>query len=151
MDHIYLFTNRDIAYGMEHLAQRHITHRDLKSTNVLLDDNLGCKVPQYIEPYQAGVSDSHELSCALQIADFGLSKTQNTIMSTMGNTGFRGTFEFAVCEEASMYKLCKVGPDSVHCSSQAPEVLNGEPCTEKGDAYAYGVLTWETLSRRRPW
>jgi len=94
----------EIAFGMEYLASQGITHRDLKSTNVLLDDRLGCK-----------------------IADFGLSKIDTGGCTTIAN-GFRGTFEFA-----------------------APEVLDGQKCTEKGDSYAYGIMIWEVLSLLRPW
>ena len=53
----------DIAYGLTYLHDRSIIHRDLKSMNVLLDDNLNAK-----------------------ISDFGLAqvKTQSQLIATMG-------------------------------------------------------------------
>ena len=53
----------DIAFGLTYLHDRGIIHRDLKSMNVLLDDNLNAK-----------------------ISDFGLAKvkTQSQLIATMG-------------------------------------------------------------------
>jgi serine/threonine protein kinase len=33
----------------------------------------------------------------------------------------------------------------------APEMIRGEPCSEKVDIWSYGVLVWELLTRQRPY
>ena len=58
----------DIAYGLKHLHERHIIHRDLKSMNVLLDDKLNAK-----------------------ICDFGLAKVKIQSQSTATMGGSAGT------------------------------------------------------------
>ena len=58
----------DIGYGLYHLHEMHILHRDLKSLNVLLDDRLRAK-----------------------ITDFGLSKMKSEMSSMSSTKGMKGT------------------------------------------------------------
>ena len=47
MQIMFLKFAREIAAGMDHLAQKSFVHRDLAARNVLLDDSLTCKVRTY--------------------------------------------------------------------------------------------------------
>jgi serine/threonine protein kinase len=64
----------DIASAMDHLHRLRIIHRDIKAENVLVMENLSCK-----------------------LNDFGLSKEQNT-SSSMGSTKQVGTLIFMAPE-----------------------------------------------------
>ena len=58
----------DVCYGLYHLHEKNILHRDLKSLNVLLDDRLRAK-----------------------ITDFGLSKVKSEVASSSSTQGMKGT------------------------------------------------------------
>ncbi|MBS0350607.1 MAG: protein kinase [Proteobacteria bacterium] len=58
----------DVCYGLYHLHEKNILHRDLKSLNVLLDDRLRAK-----------------------ITDFGLSKMKSEMASSSSTQGMKGT------------------------------------------------------------
>ena len=58
----------DVCYGLYHLHEKNILHRDLKSLNVLLDDRFRAK-----------------------ITDFGLSKIKSEMASSSSTKGMKGT------------------------------------------------------------
>eukprot|EP01091_Cochliopodium_minus_P011796 TRINITY_DN3438_c0_g2_i1.p1 TRINITY_DN3438_c0_g2~~TRINITY_DN3438_c0_g2_i1.p1 ORF type:complete len:979 (-),score=241.97 TRINITY_DN3438_c0_g2_i1:95-2662(-) len=93
----------EISRGMIYLhkCKPIIIHRDLKTDNLLVDDNWHIK-----------------------IADFGLSKLKERTyaVTTCGTTGY-----------------------------VAPEILKNQPYSEKVDAYSFGVVLWELLTREVPY
>merc|ERR1712137_382149 len=96
----------DILRGVNILHESGVVHRDLKVDNVLLDSSLRAK-----------------------IADFGLSRTRDSIRSQSVNTQ-AGTYAYI-----------------------APELLfdpNCKPSTAC-DMYSCGVILWEIASREFPW
>lgn len=64
----------------------------------------------------------------VKVADFGLSRIKNHAQMMISRAGMEGTVEYC-----------------------APEVLRGEPYTEKCDVWSFGVVLWELLMRRRPY
>ncbi|KAJ9510733.1 hypothetical protein QJQ45_027633, partial [Haematococcus lacustris] len=63
----------------------------------------------------------------VKVADFGLSRIKDHAQLISSRAGLEGTIEYC-----------------------APEVLRGEPFTEKCDIWSFGVVTWEVLMRVRP-
>ncbi|GFR41489.1 hypothetical protein Agub_g2180 [Astrephomene gubernaculifera] len=64
----------------------------------------------------------------VKVADFGLSRIKDHAQLINSRAGLEGTVEYA-----------------------APEVLRGEPYTEKCDIWSYAVLLWEIIHRQRPY
>jgi len=64
----------------------------------------------------------------VKVADFGLSRIKDHAQLINSRAGLEGTVEYC-----------------------APEVLRGEPYTEKCDIWSYGVVLWELLNRQRPY
>ncbi|KAI8464201.1 MAG: kinase-like domain-containing protein, partial [Monoraphidium minutum] len=64
----------------------------------------------------------------VKVADFGLSRIKDATHLQNSRAGLEGTIEYA-----------------------APEVLRGEPYTEKCDVWSFGVVLWELLTRARPY
>eukprot|EP01105_Mastigella_eilhardi_P003614 TRINITY_DN14722_c0_g1_i1.p1 TRINITY_DN14722_c0_g1~~TRINITY_DN14722_c0_g1_i1.p1 ORF type:complete len:587 (-),score=142.17 TRINITY_DN14722_c0_g1_i1:71-1777(-) len=89
------------ALGMVwlHNSNPVIIHRDLKTSNLLVDKHFNVKV-----------------------ADFGMSKLKQSAVYNMDG-GVSGTPFFL-----------------------APERCRGEPCTEKGDVYSFGIVLWQILT-----
>ncbi|KAI9015399.1 kinase-like domain-containing protein [Hyaloraphidium curvatum] len=90
-----------VAEGMTYLHGLGILHGDIKSLNVLIDGTRAL------------------------IADFGLSKVRQGIMSTAGTSagGLSGTPGFL-----------------------SPELLDGQPLRKPGDVYAFAMLCYEVVS-----
>eukprot|EP00192_Tetraselmis_astigmatica_P009836 CAMPEP_0117696656 /NCGR_PEP_ID=MMETSP0804-20121206/28794_1 /TAXON_ID=1074897 /ORGANISM="Tetraselmis astigmatica, Strain CCMP880" /LENGTH=827 /DNA_ID=CAMNT_0005510819 /DNA_START=522 /DNA_END=3005 /DNA_ORIENTATION=+ len=72
------------------------------------------------------VSSSYEI----KVCDFGLSRTMENAAACLSN---RSQSSFGTVEYA------------------APEVLRGEPYSEKCDIWSFGVVLWELLMRQRPY
>lgn len=64
----------------------------------------------------------------VKVADFGLSRIKDHAQLTNSRAGLEGTIEYC-----------------------APEVLRGEPFTEKCDVWSFGVVLWELIHRQRPY
>eukprot|EP00775_Hariotina_reticulata_P012952 gene12952-13081_t len=64
----------------------------------------------------------------VKVADFGLSRIKDASHLQVSRAGLEGTIEYC-----------------------APEVLRGEPYTERCDVYSFGVVLWELLLRERPY
>ncbi|KAG2444544.1 hypothetical protein HXX76_001290 [Chlamydomonas incerta] len=102
--HIALQVARGLAY-----LHPTIIHRDLKPANVLVSD-IGSAAP------------------VVKIADFGLSRLQDTVLIT-------------------------AHVDVGTAPYMAPEALNARNCviTHHSDMYSYGIMLWEMLAGARPW
>ncbi|KAL9259688.1 Serine/threonine-protein kinase EDR1-like protein [Drosera capensis] len=117
----------DVARGMNclHTSTPTIVHRDLKSPNLLVDDNWNVKVWCMHVAFAFVNSPTNEM-LAMQVCDFGLSRLKhNTFLSSKSTAG---TPEW-----------------------MAPEVLRNEPSNEKCDVYSFGVILWELATLRLPW
>ena len=138
-----------IALGMDHLHQRHMLHRDLKSANVL-------------------VNEQHTIA---KVCDFGLSRvvkpTQRHMVSYSPFTGVTRLLPRVGSVEPSD------GYDALSCSDitvdiedasgnmtkaagtmmwMAPEVFRGDQnYTSAVDVYSFGVVLWELATRETPW
>ena len=138
-----------IALGMDHLHQRHMLHRDLKSANVLVDK-------------------PHTIA---KVCDFGLSRvvkpTQRHIVSYSPFTGVLRLLprvdsvemnnrhdplslsDIAVGIEDARGNMTKAAGTLLW---MAPEVFRGDQnYTNAADVYSFGVVLWELATRETPW
>lgn len=140
---------RGIAY-LHHDCVPRIIHRDIKSSNVLLDENL--------EPH---------------VSDFGLAKllednsshVTTIVAGTFGylapGTSFPIHFPKAyhtwrIRSQNYHHKIVRCamsiaeGNNSKHMGSFCAEYMQSGRATEKGDVYSYGVMLLELISGKRP-
>ena len=138
-----------VALGMDHLHQRHMLHRDLKSANVL-------------------VNEQHTIA---KVCDFGLSRvvkpTQRHIVSYSPFTGVTRLLprveSVEITDKHGMMSLSDitVGIEDA-CGNMtkaagtlqwmAPEVFRGDQnYTCAVDVYSFGVVLWELATRETPW
>ena len=122
-----------VAGGVAYLHSLQIVHRDLKSDNVLLNEQLDAKV-----------------------ADFGTSKlitaSRARLQTAMGETSFGGGGggedgqDKSVAFQATMTK--GVGTPLW----MAPELfVGGTKYGPEVDLYSFGVILWELATRKTPW
>jgi serine/threonine protein kinase len=116
-----------IAEGMEYLHHRGITHRDLKSSNILVNP-VEC-----LEMAQAGYVRA-------KVADFGLAKTKDTsatfsLQSRVGTTRWRAP-------ELSEMRNSDFFGESADQTSGA----TGPHYPKKADVYSYAVTCSEILT-----
>jgi len=113
---------KQIAKGMEYLHKANIVHRDLKSDNCLVNDELDAKVCDF--------GTSRFVTSALQPSEFDVEAmgTESVALSATMTTGV-GTVLW-----------------------MAPELfVMGTKYKQDIDVYSYGVIMWELLTREIPW
>ncbi|KAG6512983.1 hypothetical protein ZIOFF_031127 [Zingiber officinale] len=122
------------AKGMNYLHRCNppIVHRDLKSSNLLVDKNWTVKVALLPHHWGSFLTSNSYISYSIiclylkQVGDFGLSRLKHeTYLTTKSG---KGTPQW-----------------------MAPEVLRNEPSDEKSDVYGYGVILWELATEKIPW
>ena len=136
-----------VALGMDHLHHKQMLHRDLKSANVLLDENLMAKV-----------------------CDFGLSRVVKPARTHVVFSPFTGTvrllpcvYDIAINDVDSPLSMTHVGVSIVDASGtmttavgtmrwMAPEVFRGDQnYTKAVDVYSFGIVLWELATGKKPW
>ncbi len=114
----------DIAYGMKALYAKGVHHRDLKASNVLLDEYFRAKV-----------------------CDFGLSKASvlQSASASASKGGVVGTFAWLSPEELD------IGDDSSDSDTPDQPTQRAALDDEKCDVYSFAMTVWEIISRKLPW
>ncbi|KAH7667422.1 Non-specific serine/threonine protein kinase protein [Dioscorea alata] len=120
---IALGSARGLAY-LHELANPPIIHRDVKSTNILLDENLTAKV-----------------------ADFGLSKLVSDSEKGHVSTQVKGTLASVRCKSNILYELDSTKKLKGYLD---PEYYMSQQLTEKSDVYSFGVVMLEMITARPP-
>jgi serine/threonine protein kinase len=139
----------EVALGMDHLHKMHMLHRDLKSANVLLDEELKAKICDFglsrvVRPAQqqqvvrssfTGVTRSLPSVSGIEIND-GRSSVTSTARMVVSFSDARGTMTKAAGTLLWM----------------APEVFRGDQMyTGAVDVYSFGIVLWELATRKAPW
>jgi serine/threonine protein kinase len=142
-----------VALGMEHLHERRMLHRDLKSANVLLDEDL----------------------TVAKVCDFGLSRVVrpagagHIVYSPFNGAKrfvFAGMEEVEINERPSVLSMHHTDVSAAVSMSargtmtkaagtflwMAPEVFRGDKnYTRDVDVYSFGMVMWELATRKTPW
>jgi hypothetical protein len=138
-----------VALGMKHLHEKHMLHRDLKSANVLLDEQLRAKV-----------------------CDFGLSRVFRPARQRVLHSPFTGVTRLLPhqaddveindrrqpilsLENVAVSVLDAHGTMTKAAGTllwMAPEVYRGDRnYTGAVDVFSYGIMMWELATRKKPW
>lgn len=131
----------EVAQGVAYLHHSQVIHRDIKSSNVLLDANQHAKARAGPPPRPQPVtwpplSLTHTLSaaclpsisppppspCRAQVTDFGISTR-----FALDHTAETGTYRY-----------------------MAPEVIAHQQYDYRCDVYSYGMLLWEIVHQQIP-
>eukprot|EP00198_Chlamydomonas_reinhardtii_P011501 XP_001700838.1 predicted protein [Chlamydomonas reinhardtii] len=120
--------------SLDHLLHKSSIHIDtLKKVRFSMDiaRGMGCLHSQKPPIIHRDLKSANLLVSArfeVKVADFGLSRIKDHAQLINSRAGLEGTVEYA-----------------------APEVLRGEPYTEKCDIWSYAILLWELIHRQRPY
>eukprot|EP01135_Chromosphaera_perkinsii_P010534 Nk52_evm44s2152 gene=Nk52_evmTU44s2152 len=124
----------DICKGMNylHASNPPIFHRDLKSPNLLVDQDFHIKVSDF------GLTKFKETEFEQQQ---GLEGTSAAAAATGGGVGASSS---PAGKAARQGEAKFVG--SIYWT--APEILRNQEYTEKADVYSFGIIMWELFTRK---
>ncbi|KAK7822800.1 hypothetical protein U0070_022739 [Myodes glareolus] len=116
----------EIALGVNYLHNMNppLLHHDLKTQNILLDNEFHVKGKVYCDPVQNG---------GTQIADFGLSKWRMMSLS-----------------QSRSSKSAPEGGTIIYMPPENYEPGQKSRASVKHDIYSYAIIMWEVLSRKQP-
>lgn len=126
----YTVTGGRLAYLHEAIEPK-VIHRDIKSSNILIDDEFNAKVSDF------GLA---------KLLDSGESHITTRVMGTFGYTE-KFIIPYLILKAfIILLKLTSV----VDYSYVAPEYANSGLLNEKSDIYSFGVLLLEAVTGRDP-
>jgi len=108
-----------IAHGMAYLHSKDILHRDLKSLNVLLDEQFNALIADF------GESEME--------AKMGIKKHMNSRPGQAGEDN-----------ESELYRNLSMGVGTPGWA--APESLSGQGTSKGSDVFSFGVILWELIT-----
>jgi hypothetical protein len=142
-----------VALGMEHLHKKHMLYRDLKSANVLLDEDLKAKVCDFglsrvVRPARRHVVVRSSFTGVTKLLpsvndSIDIDSGQSTLLSNMSSLGVSFVDAHGTMTKAAGTLLW-----------MAPEVYLGDQTyTGAVDVYSFGIVLWELATRkaRPPW
>jgi len=136
-----------VALGMEHLHHKHMLHRDLKSQNVLLDEQLRAKVCDFGLSRVVRPNAGHHF---VYSPFTGVTR----LLPHVDNVG-SDTQRALLLENMALSIINVSGAMSKAVGTvqwMAPEMFRGDShYTMAVDVYSFGVLLYELASRKEPW
>ena len=139
-----------VALGMKHLHERHMLHRDLKSANVLLDEDLRAKVCDFglsrvVRPARQQVVHSPFTGVTRLLS----AQLSGDVMNNYGQQSVMSFEDIAVNVLDARGTMTKAAGTLLW---MAPEVYRGDRnYTGAVDVYSYGIMMWELATRKKPW
>lgn len=142
------------AVGMLYLHSRPqaIIHRDLKSPNLLVDDNWRVKVSGLGWWVAVGAGLSH-MRLAAHMVPLLLTSTPHSMHPLLLLLLVLSSF-FQITDFNLSKLIADQGNSSVAAMNLrwlAPELMQGERATLASDVFAFGVVLWEAMTWQLPW
>jgi serine/threonine protein kinase len=128
---------RNICIGLQHLNEAGIAHRDVKSSNILLQCQQHCSECCG----GGGGADclrSRESSIVAKLGDLGVSKMSNDTLHQTALETFCGTPRWMAPERLMLQNSLSFSSGRDRCSS----AVSAAKC----DVYSFGILAWEVIN-----
>jgi len=140
-----------VAKGMAYLHSNDILHRDMKSLNVLLDENFTARIADFGEsvfvapmPVEGGSG-----TVARRPVRKALNRWQSQISNVEGATSSLAHLT-ASAYDSSRPMNAPRGETVGTPGWGAPEALMGIGCSRVSDVFGFGIILWEMLTWRAP-